>query len=279
MTVRELASALVACPSVTPDEAGCSEIICGFLREHGFEVRVLAEGGVTNLWATRGSGPTFCLYGHMDVVPPGPLEAWDSDPFTPTERDGHLYGRGTADMKGPLAALLIAATQIHSGRVAVLVTSDEEGPGTYGVEWVLPQLLADGEQIDLPGAIDVGVPVEFDEDDTEARARRRTHPLNAGGAIHHRFNGEADERLGFLGGHPVRLGHDRSLLPRRPSLSRDECQGAVGSTSSAFGGRAPRARFDVGTRLARSNGLGSTPAAEDLLCPTLCLTAKRSHTL
>lgn len=148
MTVRELASALVACPSVTPDEAGCSEIILDFLTKHGFEIRVLAEGGVTNLWATRGSGPTFCLYGHMDVVPPGPLEAWSSDPFTPTERDGHLYGRGAADMKGPLAALLIAATQIQSGRVAVLVTSDEEGPGVYGIEWVLPQLLADGEKID-----------------------------------------------------------------------------------------------------------------------------------
>ncbi|MBL8049569.1 MAG: succinyl-diaminopimelate desuccinylase [Chthonomonas sp.] len=149
MTVRDLACQLIACPSVTPDEAGCMAMIREFLTAHGFACRMLDRGGVTNLWATRGEGRTFCLYGHCDVVPPGPREAWATDPFVPTIEGDTLFGRGASDMKGPLAAVLIAATQAQtSGRVAVFVTSDEEGPGVHGTEFALPALLEQGERID-----------------------------------------------------------------------------------------------------------------------------------
>src|SRR5690348_8201119 len=107
-----LTRALVARPSVTPDDDGCQELLAAELRPLGFACESFVMNGVTNLWARRGtSAPLVCLAGHTDVVPTGPLEAWHSDPFVPTERDGLLFGRGAADMKGSLAAMVTAVRE------------------------------------------------------------------------------------------------------------------------------------------------------------------------
>src|SRR5690606_4344958 len=107
--VLELASALIARPSVTPDDAGCQALIAARLARAGFAIEHMRLGEVDNLWATHGNaGPVLVLLGHTDVVPPGPVDAWSSDPFVPTVRDGMLYGRGAADMKGSVAAFVIA---------------------------------------------------------------------------------------------------------------------------------------------------------------------------
>src|SRR5947207_3532143 len=151
----DLARELIERRSQTPDDAGCQELLKGRLAPMGFRCETLVSNGVTNLWARRGdSRPAVCFAGHTDVVPPGPLEAWHSDPFTPTIRDGFLYGRGAADMKSSLAAFVVAvehfvrAHPAHAGSIALLVTSDEEGPATDGTVRVIDRLKAAGTALD-----------------------------------------------------------------------------------------------------------------------------------
>lgn len=153
--VLQLARALIARPSITPDDAGCQQLIAERLRTAGFTIEHLRFGEVDNLWATHGSGgPVLALLGHTDVVPPGPREAWASDPFTPEVRDGVLYGRGAADMKGSVAAFVVALERFvaahpdHSGTVALLLTSDEEGDAIDGVRKVADAFRRRGQQID-----------------------------------------------------------------------------------------------------------------------------------
>lgn len=138
-SVLRLTCELIARKSLTPDDAGCCELIGERLRRIGFELEWFNKEGVTNLWATRGAGaPLIVLAGHTDVVPTGPLEQWASDPFQPTQKDGYLYGRGAADMKSGLAAMVCAVEQLplkHAGMIAFLVTSDEEGPCRYGTKY------------------------------------------------------------------------------------------------------------------------------------------------
>jgi succinyl-diaminopimelate desuccinylase len=151
----ELASALIRRPSVTPNDAGCQDLMAERLAALGFSIEPMPFGEVTNLWARRGdSGPLLCLAGHTDVVPPGPLGDWTSPPFEPTIRDGRLYGRGAADMKGSLAALVTAVESFvadhpgHRGSIAFLLTSDEEGPSVDGTVRVVERLESRGERID-----------------------------------------------------------------------------------------------------------------------------------
>ena len=146
---------LVARRSTTPDDAGCQDWLIARLQKMGFGVERVNQGGVSNFWARRGtSAPVVCFAGHTDVVPTGPLEQWTSDPFVPTERDGQLYGRGAADMKGSIAAWLAAVEAFladhpeHSGSIAWLITSDEEGPAIDGTVRVVEMLAARGERID-----------------------------------------------------------------------------------------------------------------------------------
>ena len=152
----ELAKDLISRASVTPDDAGCQAMLGERLEKLGFSVESLRFGDVDNLWARRGNAaPLFVFAGHTDVVPPGPLEAWDSDPFTPTLRDGYLYGRGAADMKGSIAAMVTACERFigdnaaHRGSIAFLITSDEEGPSVDGTVKVVEALQARNEKIDL----------------------------------------------------------------------------------------------------------------------------------
>lgn len=155
-----LTEALVARPSVTPEDAGCQTLIGGRLRSAGFRCETLESGPpdfrVTNLWARLGNGtrPTLVFAGHTDVVPTGPLEAWQSDPFVPTHRDGRLYGRGTSDMKTSLAAMVVACERFLAEvpepaiDIAFLLTSDEEGPATDGTVMVCRELQHRGERLD-----------------------------------------------------------------------------------------------------------------------------------
>lgn len=154
--VVDLACGLIARPSITPDDAGCQALIAGRLQAAGFGIEHLRFGEVDNLWAThgRGDGPVLVLLGHTDVVPPGPREAWASDPFVPEVRDGVLYGRGAADMKSSVAAFVVAletfvaAHPDHRGTVALLLTSDEEGDAVDGVRKVADALRARRQRID-----------------------------------------------------------------------------------------------------------------------------------
>lgn len=162
----ELARALIERRSLTPDDAGCQALIAARLARVGFGAETLVSGGVTNLWLRRGNArPLICFAGHTDVVPAGPLDAWHSDPFTPTERDGWLYGRGAADMKGSLAAFVtaievfVAAHPHATGSIALLLTSDEEGPSTDGTVKIVERLAAAGESIDY---CIVGEPTSLD---------------------------------------------------------------------------------------------------------------------
>ena len=151
----ELTRQLVARNSTTPADAGCQELIAARLQALGFRLEPLRFGEVDNLWAVHGAGPPLlCFAGHTDVVPAGPLEQWHTDPFTPAIRDGVLYGRGAADMKSGLAAMVTAIeayladrTQ-HRGSIALLITSDEEGPSVDGTKRVVETLMARGERID-----------------------------------------------------------------------------------------------------------------------------------
>lgn len=147
---------LIARPSVTPDDAGCQVLIAQRLERAGFICESMRLGDVDNLWATHGNGdgPVLVLLGHTDVVPPGPREAWTSDPFAPQVRDGKLYGRGAADMKGSVAAFVIAAERFaaahprHPGMLAILLTSDEEGDAIDGVRRVAELFRQRGQRID-----------------------------------------------------------------------------------------------------------------------------------
>ena len=150
-----LACELIARHSVTPDDAGCLDLITERLQPLGFVIERIDSGGVCNLWARRGSAaPVLCFAGHTDVVPPGPTEAWRSPPFSPTVTDGVLYGRGAADMKSSLAAFVtaierfLAARPDHAGSIALLLTSDEEGIATHGTVKVVEALAASGERLD-----------------------------------------------------------------------------------------------------------------------------------
>ncbi len=151
----ELAHELLRRPSVTPEDGGCQALIAQRLAAVGFRVEFMPFNAVTNLWARRGdSAPLFCFAGHTDVVPPGPREHWDSDPFEPEVRDGLLYGRGACDMKGEIAAMVTAVEGFirdhpdHPGSIAFLITSDEEGPSIDGTARVVETLEARQEKID-----------------------------------------------------------------------------------------------------------------------------------
>jgi len=151
----ELTENLLRRRSVTPADEGCQQVMAERLAVCGFQIERLPFGGVQNLWARRGSAaPLLCFAGHTDVVPTGPLEEWRSDPFVPTVRDGLLYGRGAADMKSGLAAMLTATEEFvrlqpqHRGSIAFLITSDEEGPSVDGTRRVVQLLAERGERID-----------------------------------------------------------------------------------------------------------------------------------
>ena len=151
----DLSRALIERPSVTPDDQGCQHLLAERLQAIGFRIEHLRFDDVDNLWARRGDAtPLFVFAGHTDVVPPGPLDAWDSPPFEPVIRDGLLYGRGAADMKGSIAAMVTACERFvadhpdHAGSIAFLITSDEEGPCINGTVKVIEALQARDEQID-----------------------------------------------------------------------------------------------------------------------------------
>jgi len=146
---------LIACASVTPEDAGCQSLMMTRLQRAGFSVEPMRFGKVDNFWATRGaSGPLLVFAGHTDVVPPGDTEQWESDPFVATEVESDLVGRGTADMKASLAAMVVACENFvsahpdHTGRIGFLITSDEEGPAKDGTVRVMDTLRDRGEQID-----------------------------------------------------------------------------------------------------------------------------------
>ena len=151
----ELAQELIRRRSLTPEDAGCQELVAARLAAASFRCESIRCGEVSNLWAKRGNArPLLCFAGHTDVVPTGPLSDWHSEPFTPTLRDGRLYGRGAADMKSSIAAFVVAAEAFvrerpaHAGSIAFLLTSDEEGPSVDGTVRIVEQLKARGEMLD-----------------------------------------------------------------------------------------------------------------------------------
>ena len=151
----ELAQALISRRSVTPEDGGCQALIAERLSGAGFRCEPMRFGEVSNLWARRGRArPLVCFAGHTDVVPTGPLSEWHSDPFVPTLREGRLYGRGAADMKSSIAAFVTAAEFFvkerpsHTGSIALLLTSDEEGPSVDGTVKVVEALKKRGETMD-----------------------------------------------------------------------------------------------------------------------------------
>ena len=153
--VLALARELIARKSVTPEDGGCQEMLAARLERSGFRCEPMKFGEVTNLWARRGTEPpVVCFAGHTDVVPTGPLSEWHSDPFVPTIRDGKLFGRGAADMKSSIAAFVVAVEMFlqerphHSGSIALLLTSDEEGPALDGTVRVVETLKSRNEAID-----------------------------------------------------------------------------------------------------------------------------------
>jgi len=152
----ELTCQLIARPSITPNDAGCQTILAQRLAKLGFKAEPMPYGEVSNLWLRRGQArPLFVFAGHTDVVPSGPLEQWRSPPFEPAVRDGNLYGRGAADMKGGVAAMVTACEAFvtehpnHNGSIALLITSDEEGPAVEGTRHVIDTLERRGEKIDF----------------------------------------------------------------------------------------------------------------------------------
>jgi len=153
--VVELAQQLISCPSITPNDAGCQTILSDHLKTLGFQCESMRFGDVDNLWARRGTtGPLLVFAGHTDVVPPGPENEWITPPFQPAIRDGYLYGRGAADMKSAIAAMVVAVEKFiarhanFTGSIAFLITSDEEGPSINGTKKVIETLQARGEHID-----------------------------------------------------------------------------------------------------------------------------------
>ncbi len=185
-TTLALAEQLIACRSVTPEDGGCQPLLAERLARNGFACRVLPFGPesarVSNLWALRrgsdGDGKLLVFAGHTDVVPTGPLAAWHSDPFTPTRRDGRLFGRGAADMKSSIAAMVVAAEEFvaaqprHAGGIALLITSDEEGPAVDGTARVCEWLQREGLRLDY---CVVGEPTSVERlGDTIKNGRRGT---------------------------------------------------------------------------------------------------------
>ncbi len=176
-TVLHLAQALIARPSITPDDAGCQALLAERLTAIGFQCESLVFDDVVNLWARRGrQQPLLVFAGHTDVVPTGPLDQWQSDPFTPQLRDGKLYGRGAADMKSSIAAFVAAVEAFvadqpdHNGSIALLITSDEEGPSINGTVKVCQTLAARGETLDY---CIVGEPTSVEQlGDTVKNGRR-----------------------------------------------------------------------------------------------------------
>ena len=151
----ELAKSLISKPSITPDDLGCQAIMIDRLKKIGFEIYPLKFGDVDNFWAVHGdSGSLFAFAGHTDVVPAGDENAWNTKPFEPTIKDGYLYGRGAADMKGGLASMVTATEKFikenpnHKGRIAFLITSDEEGVAVNGTVKVMDYLKANEQKID-----------------------------------------------------------------------------------------------------------------------------------
>ena len=149
--VLELAQELISRISVTPEDAGCQELISNRLATLGFQTRQINAEGVHNLWAWRGTGsPHLMFAGHTDVVPPGPIEQWQTPPFEPTIKDGQLYGRGAADMKSSLAAMIVAVENVtknvqqNCGTLSFLITSDEEGVATHGTRYAIDVLAKEG---------------------------------------------------------------------------------------------------------------------------------------
>lgn len=173
----ELTEQLIARPSVTPEDAGCQALIARRLAPLGFRGETIERNGTTNLWLRRGQArPVIVFAGHTDVVPPGPIEQWDSDPFSPSVRGEHLYGRGASDMKASLAGFVVAVEEFvaaqpdHAGSIALLLTSDEEGPATDGTVAVVEALRARGAAIDC---CIVGEPTSVDRlGDTIKNGRR-----------------------------------------------------------------------------------------------------------
>ena len=152
---QELAAELIALDSITPNDKGCQQRLAELLAPLGFVCESIVSNGVTNLWARKGlASPLFVFAGHTDVVPTGPVQQWTSEPFTPTVRDGRLYGRGAADMKTSIAAMVIACEEFvashpdHQGSIAFLITSDEEGPAVDGTVVVCDLLEERGVQLD-----------------------------------------------------------------------------------------------------------------------------------
>lgn len=174
-----LTEKLIALSSVTPEDKGCQDELISLLTPLGFQCETIQSGDVTNLWARKGTAqPLLVFAGHTDVVPTGPVDQWQSLPFTPTHRDGKLYGRGAADMKTSIAAFVVACEEFiaahpdHKGSIAFLITSDEEGPATDGTVVVCEQLKARGEQLDY---CIVGEPTSVDLlGDTIKNGRRGT---------------------------------------------------------------------------------------------------------
>ena len=152
---QDLSAELIALDSITPNDQGCQQRLAGLLAPLGFRCETIESNGVTNLWARRGSAsPVFVFAGHTDVVPTGPVQQWTSAPFAPTVRDGKLYGRGAADMKTSIAAMVVACEEFvashpdHKGSIAFLITSDEEGPALDGTAIVCDMLEERGETLD-----------------------------------------------------------------------------------------------------------------------------------
>jgi succinyl-diaminopimelate desuccinylase len=173
----ELCQQLVQIPSVTPDDGGCQAIMADRLQRLGFATEQMNFGEVSNFWATHGDGgPLFCFAGHTDVVPPGDLDKWSTDPYSGEIKDGLLFGRGSADMKGALAAMVTATEAFvtqhpsHSGTIAFLLTSDEEGPAVDGTVKVMDTLLARGIAIDY---CLIGEPSSLDKLADNIRTGRR----------------------------------------------------------------------------------------------------------
>lgn len=155
MNTKTLLLDLLARPSVTPNDAGCMDVIGDYLRQHGFHVEITTFGEVKNFWARHGdSAPLTVFAGHTDVVPVGDESAWHSPAFVPTERDGYLYARGAADMKSGVAAMCVAAVEFvkanpnDGGSVAVMLTADEEGPAQDGIKRFMPYLREQGVEVD-----------------------------------------------------------------------------------------------------------------------------------
>ena len=154
LTTLELTEQLISRDSITPEDKGCQDLLSNLLEPAGFNTEAMHSNDVKNVWIRRGTEqPVFCFAGHTDVVPTGPIENWDSHPFKPEQRNGLLYGRGTADMKGSIAAMTIAVKRFivdypdHQGSIAFLITSDEEGPATDGTIQVVNTLEARNEKI------------------------------------------------------------------------------------------------------------------------------------